>query len=182
MSLTIGAVVGCSLGVTDAAALEALRGIPAERARLDEAELDLIDRARRAGATWAEIGSALGLASRQAAEQRRLRLASSVGRLRQQGLDDGNAAQIVALRAAAVELDRRIGADRRWDLRFPRAELVRMSLGAALLAPPGGLFSLVSDVASDLSAGGAGLVGLPGPTRVAVEKLIAALDAATPEG
>jgi hypothetical protein len=173
-------VVRCSFGVTDAAALESLRGIPAERARLDEAELELIDQARRAGATWADIGSALGLASRQAAEQRRLRLATSVARLRQQGLDDGSAVQIVTLRAAAVELDRRIGADRRWDVRFPRAELVRMTLGAALLAPPGGLFSLVSDVAADLSPGDAVLVDLPRPTRVALEKLIAALDAATP--
>jgi len=162
--------------VTDDA-LESLRGIPAARARLDSAELDLIDRARRSGATWADIASALGLASRQAAEQRRLRLATSVARLRQQTLDDGFSASIAALRAAAVELDRRIGADRRWDTRFPRAQLVRLTLSAALTAPPGGLFSLVTDAAADL---GRHPGDLPAPTRAAVTRLLTALEAATP--
>jgi hypothetical protein len=164
--------------VTDDA-LESLRGIPAARARLDSAELDLIDRARRSGATWADIASALGLASRQAAEQRRLRLATSVARLRQQTLDDGFSASIAALRAAAVELDRRIGADRRWDNRFPRATLVRLTLTAALTAPPGGLFSLARDVSDDLTACA---VAFPRPTQAAVEQLVAALKAATPVG
>ncbi|MEV6844494.1 hypothetical protein [Actinoplanes sp. NPDC051411] len=160
-------------------ALESLRDIPAARARLESAELDLIDRARRSGATWADIASALGLASRQAAEQRRLRLATSVARLRQQSLDDSLSASIAALRTAAVELDRRIGADRRWDNRFPRATLVRMTLTAALTAPPGGLFSLVRDVSDDL-AGCA--VTFPRPTQAAVDQLLTALEAATPTG
>jgi hypothetical protein len=164
--------------VTDDA-LTALRGIPAERARLDETELELIDRARRTGATWAGIASALGLASRQAAEQRRLRLATSVTRLRQQTLDDGAAASITALRAAAVDLDRRIGADRRWDARFPRAALVRMTLSAALTAPPGGLFSLVNDASHDLLSLA---VAFPRPTRESVDRLLAALASATPKG
>jgi hypothetical protein len=47
-----------------------LRAIPAARARLDAAELALIDGARRDGATWADVAEALGLGSRQAAEQR----------------------------------------------------------------------------------------------------------------
>ena len=38
-----------------------LQAIPAARARLDATELALIDRARRDGATWADIASALGL-------------------------------------------------------------------------------------------------------------------------
>jgi len=160
-------------------ALASLREIPPERARLDTAELDLIDRARRAGATWADIAAALGLASRQAAEQRRLRLATTVSRLRQQSLDDGVLASIAALRSAAVELDRRIGADRRWDARFPRAALVRMTLRAALTAPPGGLFSLVNDACSDLSACAA---TLPRPTQGAVDRLLAALATAKPTG
>ncbi|MFI6075392.1 hypothetical protein ACIA5C_27910 [Actinoplanes sp. NPDC051343] len=159
--------------------LDSLRGIPASRARLDATELDLIDRARRTGATWADIASALGLASRQAAEQRRLRLATSVGRLRQQALDDGLSAAIADLRDAVAELDRRIGADRRWDTRFPRAELVRMTLGAALTAPPGGLFSLASDAVGDLSASAATFTR---PTQAAVDRLLAALEAATPTG
>jgi hypothetical protein len=159
--------------------LDSLRAIPAERARMDEAELDLIDRARRAGATWGDIASALGLSSRQAAEQRRLRLATAVTRARQQALDDGHTPNIAALRAATVDLDRRVGADRRWDRRFARAPLVRMTLNAAVLAPPGGLFSLVSDVFGDLAASTA---TLPAPTQAAVDRLFAALEAATPAG
>jgi hypothetical protein len=158
--------------VTDDA-LSTLRGIPGERARLDEEELDLIDRARRSGATWADIASALGLASRQAAEQRRLRLARS----RQQKLDE--LAPIAALRASTVDLERRIGADRRWDARFPRAALVRMTLTQALSAPPGGLFSLVIAVSEDLASSGA---VFSQPTQAAVDRLLAALTSATPAG
>jgi hypothetical protein len=159
--------------------LASLATIPAQRARLDEAELELIDRARRNGCTWAEIASALGLASRQAAEQRRLRLATTITRARQQNHDNGRVPEIAALRAAAVDLDRRIGADRRWDQRFPRAELVRSTLAAALPASPGGLFALASDAASDLAAAPA---TLPRPTRSAVDRLLAAVRAATPSG
>jgi hypothetical protein len=155
-----------------------LAAIPAARARLDETELELIDQARRAGATWADIAAVLGLASRQAAEQRRLRLATSVTRRRQEGLGDEHAPRIATLRAAAVELDRRIGADRRWDHRFPRAALVRLTLAAAPASPSGALFSLVSDVVADLSTARA---PLPRPTRVAVDRLVAAFSAATPK-
>ncbi|GAB3839878.1 hypothetical protein GCM10029963_07610 [Micromonospora andamanensis] len=57
--------------------LDQLAGIPASRDQLDDTELDLIDRARQAGATWTQVGEALGLGSRQAAEQRRQRLAAA---------------------------------------------------------------------------------------------------------
>ncbi|NED50779.1 hypothetical protein G3I24_07635, partial [Micromonospora aurantiaca] len=57
--------------------LTRLSEIVAARARLDDRELDLIDRARHDGATWAEIARALGLGSRQAAEQRRQRLVAA---------------------------------------------------------------------------------------------------------
>ena len=154
--------------------LTALRAIPAERARLDAAELVSIDRARRAGATWAEIAEALGLGSRQAAEQRRLRLASSV---RPVTPDPGYGEEVAALRAAALELFRRIGADRRWDRRFTRAALVRETLAAVPEATVSGLYSLVADVVDDLSRAGA---PLPAPTRAAVERLISALETATP--
>lgn len=56
-------------------ALGALRGLVARRAGLDRSERLLIDAARAGGTTWAEIAAALGLGSRQAAEQRWLRLA-----------------------------------------------------------------------------------------------------------
>jgi hypothetical protein len=53
------------------AALEALRKL---RGRLDDWEPRLIAAARDAGASWAQIAPALGVASRQAAERRFLRL------------------------------------------------------------------------------------------------------------
>lgn len=157
--------------------LSELRAIPARRARLDAAELELIDRARRAGATWAEIAEALGLTSRQAAEQRRLRLAASVRPVRDD-LDEGYGSRLADLRAATVELHRRIGADRRWDKRFGRAALVRETLEAAPEAVGGALFSLVVAVVGDL---GDVTRPLPAPTRAAVARLRSALEAASPQ-
>jgi len=152
--------------------LSDLRRIPAARARLDADELALIDKARRAGATWADIATALGLASRQAAEQRRLRLATAAAPC-QQDLDEA----IAGLRVAAVELHRRVGADRRWDGRFVRARLVRETLDAAVTAPSGPMFSLVNDVVGDLDVA---RVPLPGPMRAAIGRLREAYAAATP--
>jgi hypothetical protein len=157
--------------------LSDLRGVPAARARLDAEELALIDRARRDGATWAEIASALGLTSRQAAEQRRERLAAALRPVRGD-LDRGYGERVADLRAAAVELDRRVGADRRWDGRFRRAALVRETLAAAPDASPGGLFSLVSAVITDI--GDEPAARLPAVTRAAVERLRAALETAQP--
>jgi len=156
--------------------LSDLRAIPAARARLDAAELALIDQARRDGVTWADIAEALGLTSRQAAEQRRLRLATAALRT-PAGVDEGYGERIAALRAAAVDLHRRIGADRRWDRRFTRAALVRETLVAAHDAPGGSLFALVTEVVRDLGEG----AGLPGPTRSAVDRLRSALAAASPK-
>jgi hypothetical protein len=56
------------------AALEALRGL---RERLAAWEPELITAARAAGASWVELAPALGVASRQAAERRYLRLRPS---------------------------------------------------------------------------------------------------------
>ncbi|GIF05718.1 hypothetical protein [Actinoplanes siamensis] len=185
-----------------------LREIRARRARLDAEELSLIDQARRAGATWPEIAEALGLASRQAAEQRRNRLAQAAerdSRPQRAELDRGYGDSLVHLREAALHLHRRIGADRRWDSRFPRAALVRETLSAAPDAPPGALFDLVAQALSDLGAasgdagpgdpagradvagetGRAGPAGapsprLPGPLRDAVERLRVSFEGASP--
>jgi hypothetical protein len=152
-----------------------LRAIPAARRRLDEQELDLIDRARRSGATWADIADALGLTSRQAAEQRRVRLSAAV-RPPRHDLDKGYGESLVTLRAAAVDLHRRIGADRRWDKRFGRAALVRETLAAAPDAVAGSLFSLVLAAVGDLPPD----LVLPAPTSAAVDRLRDAVRAAQP--
>ena len=156
--------------------LSGLRAVPAARARLDATELTLIDQARRAGATWADIAAALGLSSRQAAEQRRLRLATAALQAPAE-LDERYGERIAALRTAAAELHRRIGADRRWDRRFARAVLVRETLAATPSAPAGSLFELVTAVADDLAE----VPALPGPTRAAVHRLRAALEEAQPQ-
>jgi hypothetical protein len=54
--------------------LEALARIRELRERLTTYEPQLIDAARRRGVSWARLASALGVASRQAAERRHLRL------------------------------------------------------------------------------------------------------------
>lgn len=170
--------------------------IRARRARLDAEELALIDRARRDGATWPAIAAALGLASRQAAEQRRHRLAQGAAReagpLRAK-IDFAYGDSPAHLRAAVLDLHRRIGADRRWDSRFPRAALVRETLSAAPDAPPGALYDLVGQALADLGAGfpvaldGTGSpapqrgTGLPAPLQAAVDRLRASFEAARPD-
>ena len=161
--------------------LDDLRDIAAARARLDARELTALDNARRQGATWAEIADALGVGSRQAAEQRRQRLAAAAARRsrsRQQDLDIAYGQRIVALRAAVASLHRRIGADRRWDSRFVRAALVRDTVAAAVEAVPGSLFSLASAAVADLDDDA--VTGLPGPLQAAVDELRRALAFAAP--
>ncbi|MGK5684626.1 hypothetical protein [Actinoplanes sp. URMC 104] len=153
--------------------------MPAARARLDAEELELIDRARRDGATWGEIAEALGLGSRQAAEQRRLRLVTAVRK--QPSAPDAYGEKIAHLREAALELHRRVGADRRWDRRFTRAVLVRETLAAVPGAAGGALFALVEAVVADLDALAGAERPLPAPTRAAVERLRDALAVASPE-
>jgi hypothetical protein len=158
--------------------LAELSTIPAARAELDARELALVDRARRDGATWAEIAGALGLTSRQAAEQRRLRLATAVGRTQHPHPHFPYAAGLAPVREAALDLYRRIGADRRWSGRFTRAALVRDTLAAVPDASPGALFALVAAALADLAEAS---VRLPRPTAAAVDRLRAALTAATPQ-
>ncbi|NJP34337.1 hypothetical protein [Micromonospora thermarum] len=155
--------------------LDQLAEVTAARARLDEQELTLIDRARQAGATWAQIAAALGLASRQAAEQRRQRLATAA-RARRVAADRPFGPQLTALRAAVAELDRWIAADRRWDERFPRAPLVRRTVTAALDAPPGPLHSLARHVVADVDTAGPDRV--PARARTVAAAIGAALSTA----
>ncbi len=54
--------------------LDALVAVQQLRARLDEWEPQLISAARKAGVSWARLAPALGVASRQAAERRFLRM------------------------------------------------------------------------------------------------------------
>jgi len=55
-------------------ALDELAEVTATRRDLDTLERDRITAARRAGASWERIASALGIRSRQGAEQRYHRL------------------------------------------------------------------------------------------------------------
>ncbi|MDG4797518.1 hypothetical protein [Micromonospora sp. WMMD1082] len=152
-------------------ALDRLTAIPAARARLDDSELDLIDRARQAGATWTQVADALGLGSRQAAEQRRQRLAAARG-ARRTDADRHWPAEIAALRGLLADLRRWIDADRRWDGRFPRAALTRRTTQLALEAEPGGLYDLAARICADLAPPAP---GLPAPVRATAHDLAAIL-------
>ncbi|MET8233031.1 hypothetical protein ABZS77_20410 [Micromonospora sp. NPDC005298] len=153
------------------AELAELADVQATRVGLDERELDLIDRARHGGATWAQVAAALGLGSRQAAEQRRQRLVVA-RRARRQHLDLGLPSQIVVLRTAVADLDRWIAADRRWDGRFRRAALVRGTVDAALDAAPGPLYALALHLVADLAGAHQ---RLPPPVQAVEAQLDAAL-------
>ena len=161
--------------------LDQLTALAAARAAFDERELRLIDQARRDGATWAEIAGALGLATRQAAEQRRQRLAVAVSRaaaLHRQEQDFRFGNDIAALRAATISLQRRIEADPRWDRRFVRAALVRETIATAAEAAPGPLFALAAQAATDLAD--SGVVAFAPTTAAALAQLRKALRNAAP--
>ncbi|MFJ8831889.1 hypothetical protein [Micromonospora aurantiaca] len=151
--------------------LDHLSEIAAARVRLDDRELDLIDRARHGGATWAEIARALGLGSRQAAEQRRQRLVAA-RRTRLSRLDPVGAPDLPVLRAAVTDLNRWIEADRAWDGRFPRAALTRRTCALALDAGAGPLHTLAAHLADDLAGAGR---RLPAPALDAARRIAAAL-------
>lgn len=151
--------------------LAGLSEIAAARVRLEDRELDLIDRARHDGATWAEIARALGLRSRQAAEQRRQRLVAA-RRVRLTRLDPAGSPDVPALRAAVADLHRWIEADRSWDGRFPRAALTRRTCALALDATAGPLCALAAHLAGDLAGAGC---RLPAPVRDAARRIATAL-------
>ena len=150
-----------------------LAAIAAARADLDDRELETIDTARRSGVTWAEIAAALGLASRQAAEQRRRRLAAGArSRRHQQDARYG----LSEVRTAVLTLAAAIDADRGWDRRFRRAALVRETLATAAEAGSGPLFALAAQAVTDLATAGR----LPPDVRSGVTTLRLALRAAVP--
>jgi hypothetical protein len=164
--------------------LAALATVPRLRADLDAAERLLIDTARATGASWAAIAGALGLGSRQAAEQRWLRLAALPAqagrdpvlvrraRTRQQTVDK-QAGQIVAdlrsaVRELAAALDRHAAADH-----DPPAVLARQTLTIALDATPGSLVDLAKLALTDLAAS----QGVPAAVAPAVHRVTALLAA-----
>ena len=142
--------------------------IRAAREQLDEQELELIDWFRHAGATWAEIADALGLGSRQAAEQRRHRL-SALRWSRRRRLDLAYSMRIAAIREALMALQQWIDMDRRWDTRFRRAALVRRTSLMAIDADPGALYELAGNITVDLAQASA--QQLPSPARIAASNL-----------
>jgi hypothetical protein len=139
----------------DPVSLVALADVRWLRAELDRAERDLIRNARET-VGWQRIAGALGLASRQAAEQRYLRLvgpprrdarAARVGRRRQRDADAAHGPQIALLRAAARRLAWSLAAVSNTD---PVCDLARKTLLQADDAPPGGLYSLAAQALADL--------------------------------
>ena len=173
------------------AALALLDGV---RADLDRIERVLIGSARDRRTSWARIATALGLASRQAAEQRWLRLRGEAGRdpiqvrgsqQRQRIIDNEYGAEIRRLRAATVTAYRQLDADPDWDARHPRAALARTSIEVARTAEPGALYALVIEAIADLDAmaavpGTRPPTPVPEPLRAALNRLRRAADAARP--
>lgn len=171
-----------------AATLAALTGLRAQRAELDRAERALIESAREAGVGWAQIASALGLASRQAAEQRLLRLSGQASRdpvevraarVRQRIVDDMFGPQITELRSAASIALRHMAPADTWDGIHPRASLVRIALELAVSAPPGGLYELVRQAIDDSSRWPP--ADLPTGAAEALRQLALTFEASTPK-
>lgn len=142
-----------------APALDALGLLHGIRERLDATERALIESARAGGASWATVATTLGLRSRQAAEQRYLRLTGDgtrdvaptrVTRQRQRSVDKQHGPAIATLRAATRALLRRIEGDDAWPSRFARAALAKDTLELATDAPPGALYALATSVIDDL--------------------------------
>jgi hypothetical protein len=166
-------------------ALEALTHLTDVRLALDRAEYELIAQARLDRIGWPRIAVALGLRSRQAAEQRWLRLAGpanrdpSQARIDRRGQRDVDAAAgpaIVELRSATVAAYRVITADLEWGGDHPRAELVHATLAMALTAPPSALYALVDTVITDLDT--AQLRHRPAAVADAIGRLRTALNTA----
>ncbi|GAA1659680.1 hypothetical protein ACFQY4_11640 [Catellatospora bangladeshensis] len=158
-------------------ALERLREL---RTAVDRAELELLVAARgRQRVSWARVAVALGLRSRQAAEQRAARLTEQLGSLSAGGCQFCVDTPAVAeLRAAARTAAGELAADPSWDGAHPRAALARSGLATAADAPPGPLYALVEHALADLS--GVDLVARPVLLRVAVGRLREAFAAAAP--
>jgi hypothetical protein len=157
--------------------LAALALVGRLRADLDRIERDLVGSARERGATWREVAAALGLRSRQAAEQRWLRLRaldrgpaagrSRLHRSRRRSVDADLWPEVAALRAAVGILYGRLArlADRAGPP-HPAVTLALQTLSAAPDATPGALHDLARHAVRDLH-------GVPPPAlgRPVVEAL-----------
>lgn len=145
------------------ALLKALSAVAEIRRELDEIERDLLQDAKAAGASWAGIASALGLASRQAAEQRCLRLQGARNRdpgwarsqRAQRKDDDGPGLEELARAADAAhrELRARTGST-------AKERLAAATLRQARDAAPGSLYDLVRQALADLDDTGDGTDGM----------------------
>ena len=139
-------------------ALAALAAIPTLRAELDAIERGLTDAARRSGSSWTDIAGVLGLRSRQAAEQRRLRLGAAEAatdpsavrarRRRQQIVDKSSGTAISMLRVTAANLASALDA----LPSSPSINLALSTLGLAAEAEPGALIDLVRLALIDLES------------------------------
>jgi hypothetical protein len=135
--------------------LAALSGVAEIRRELDEIERDLLKDARDAGASWAAIATALSLASRQAAEQRWLRLQGVRGRdpgrarsqRAQRNEDDGPGLEELAKAADAAHRELRARAPG-----SAKEKLAAATLRQARDAPSGALYDLVRQALADLDA------------------------------
>lgn len=134
--------------LTNGDPLEGLALIEAARREVDEAERELIEAARARGYGWAAIAAALGLRSRQAAEQRWLRLSAvekrdpvpeRARRREQQSVDSLAGIEITRLRKAVIAAYRQVKGP----------ELLKQTLAAAIDAPPGALFELAAKAVQD---------------------------------
>lgn len=138
--------------------LRELAAVKTARVALDARERQLIEAAREAGLGWAAIAEALDLKSRQAAEQRLLRLAGGPGRdpqaarreqAYQRSVDDE---AMKSLRKAVRKAYLAMAAESTWDSLHPRASLARHALEAAAAAAPGSLYALAGKAIGDLEA------------------------------
>lgn len=167
--------------------LAALHLLGALRKSLDDAERQLLESARDQRASWAQIATSLGLSSRQAAEQRWLRLSGGVNRdpdrvrtdrRRQRTIDTPYGPEIGRLRATVLAVHRQLAADPHPANQHPRAGLARTTLAMAASAEPGALFALATQAVADLDA--VPVERLPPPLPSALDRLRRSLLAATP--
>jgi hypothetical protein len=166
--------------------LNALATVGRRREQLDRAEWLLVAAARLEGATWADVATALGLRSRQAAEQRWLRLLGAVG------LGAGASAAVLGRRDPNVTRALRDPAPASADVAQVRAHvallydllvqmpatpalrLARETLAVAGPAPAGALHDLVRLALDDLR----GVSAAPAVERTC-QSLRQALDASS---
>jgi hypothetical protein len=128
--------------------LAALAGTSRLRAELEQSERRLIGAARSGGATWGDVAGALGLGSRQAAEQRWLRLGG--GRHQPRSGRAGTGSDVKRLRALIVLLHNRLLRLADDDPASAPLRLAGSTLGLAADAPPGALHDLAARAIEDL--------------------------------